>query len=102
MAKSFTCYAIGGDRGWEAICIDLDIAVQGDSFGQVYDDLNQAVTDYVETALLEDKAAARDLLARRAPLSVRLHHKLHFLRTWLFGHTDGDGQSAGFTVACRA
>ena len=35
MTRTYLCYAFGQDGEWEALCRDLDIAVQGGSFEQV-------------------------------------------------------------------
>ena len=70
--RNLLCFARGHEGSWEALCVDYDIAVQGASFGQVQADLAAAIADYVEAAMGEDKATSAKLLARRAPLRVRL------------------------------
>lgn len=103
MRKIVTCYAAGNDRGWEAVCVDFDIAVQGASFDQVYDQLNVAICTYVADATKESPDQARRLLSRRTPWHVRWSLKLGFLWHWVTTRGDDDnGQSAGFTVACPA
>ncbi len=44
MARTLRCYAEGRDDSWEAICLDPDIAVQGESFAEVVDSLNEAIS----------------------------------------------------------
>ena len=100
MQRKLVCYAIGGDRGWEAICVDLDLAVQGSTFDEVYLGLKAAIREFVEIAGLEAPAQTAMLLRRRAPFSVRLMHKIGFLWTWLRNGPGDDGHAAGFTVAC--
>ena len=70
--RHLLCFARGHEGSWEALCVDYDIAVQGASFDQVKDDLEAAISDYVEAASSEDEATRIKLLARRAPWSVRL------------------------------
>ncbi len=67
MARTLRCYAEGRDAAWEAICLDLDIAVQGVSSTEVLDSLNEAISLYMETVseLPEDERAS--LLDRPAP-----------------------------------
>ena len=71
MVKILTCYATGQDREWEAICVDLDIAVQGDSFSDVYTRLNEAIADYVYSVVAESPAQVKRLMSRAAPWRVR-------------------------------
>ena len=53
MTKFLTCYATGDSGGWEAICVDFDIAVQGKSFEEVFQELKVAIREYVESAKQE-------------------------------------------------
>jgi len=64
-------YAEGrGDR-WEAICLDLDVAVQGESFEEVYNSILDAVPAYIESLSDLPEADQARLLDRRSPLSLR-------------------------------
>ena len=56
--RSLRCYAEGRDGDWEAICLDLDIAVQGSSFEEVFRSLQEAISLYLETR--HRSAAARN------------------------------------------
>ena len=47
--RNLLCYASGHGHDWEAICLDLDIAVQGQSFDEVFNDLNEAIALYLES-----------------------------------------------------
>ena len=68
------CFAEGDASGWEAICIDLDIAVHGSSFHDVYDRLNTSISMYLESLNDLPDADKMRLLKRRAPLLVRTRH----------------------------
>jgi predicted RNase H-like HicB family nuclease len=66
------CYAEGHEGTWAAYCPDLDLAVQGRTFEEVYGVLGVAIRDYVEAAA-QEKFSDRDrLLSRKAPLWERL------------------------------
>jgi hypothetical protein len=89
MTGRLYCCAEARDGGWEALCLDLDIAVQGASFEEVYRALNEAVSLYIDClANLPDRERAR-LLARKTPLSVRLTVLWSALRTLLLCQTSG-------------
>ena len=96
------CYAEGTARGWEAVCLDLDIAVQGDSFEEVYRLLDEAVqeyADYVSGLPEEDRAR---LLGRKAPLADRLRFLWHVARTTLTGDGSGGKQRFEYTKPLMA
>jgi predicted RNase H-like HicB family nuclease len=98
--RRLLCFAQGIEGDWEAACPDLDIAVQGRSYEEVYDLLNTAIQDYVEAALQEDRITRKRLLNRKAPLLVRVSHILGFLRAaWA---SRDDRLRHGFTVPCAA
>ena len=82
--KSLRCYAEGRDGDWEAICLDLDIAVQGSSFEEVFGSLQEAIALYLESVTALRRPNERDLLHRPAPFPVRLKFLTHALRG-LFG-----------------
>lgn len=100
--RKLQCFAHGKGQVFEAICIDLDIAVSGTSFKEVYELLNNAIATYIDDAAKEDEETARRLMTRRAPWLVRVKHRLHFVlhmfvRRWLNGR-----EEASFDVACPA
>jgi hypothetical protein len=75
------CYAEGYGNRWEAVCLDFDIAVQGETFEAVVSSLHEAVELYIETlAELPETDRAR-LLRRQAPLSIRLRFLWHTIRS---------------------
>ena len=77
MAKA-VYYAWGNGGEWEAICVDFDISVQGDSLEEVRRELRDAVEtfrDYVD----ELPASERErFLNRKSPLGLRLRLELAY------------------------
>jgi len=71
-AKTLHCYAEGQDGDWEAICVDLDIAVQGRSFEEVCGSLRAAIELYLDSVADLPAAERRPPLHRPAPTSVRV------------------------------
>jgi len=72
MTRQIHCYAEGSPGAWEAVCLDFDIAVQGDTFEEVYRDLNKGIAlfvDYLKDLPEREQAV---FLERKAPLSLRL------------------------------
>lgn len=70
--RALYCYASGHEGAWEAICLDLDIAVQGRSFEEVSSLLREAIAFYLQTVseLPEDERSA--FLNRPVPFRTRL------------------------------
>lgn len=100
--SEYLCFARGHEGSWEGVCLDLDIAVQGESFEEVQNLLQEAILEYCHAAREEeDQAAAARLLNRAAPWRVRL------LWTWRvlassWRKTPQQDISASFPVACAA
>lgn len=101
MDRSLLCYAKGRAGDWEAICLDLDISVQGESFDEVYGSLNESIEVFVETVMELPESDQARLLRRRSPWSVRLTFFRYVLRS-LIGRSNNDNDQAQFTVACHA
>lgn len=101
MHRTLYCYAEGKGREWEAICLDLDIAVQGHSFAEVYQSLNEAIDVYLESVEALPEAEQARLLSRKAPLRVRVKF-FWFAFKSLFSGGDDDNQHAEFTLAAPA
>lgn len=99
MPRLLRCYAENIGRGWEAICLDLDIAVQADTVEQAIHELREAIVVYVETVTDLPEKERRRLLNRRAPLSLRVKFLWHALGS-LFG--DDNKERAEFTCHCPA
>ena len=101
MMRYLQCYARGVPGHWEAICVDLDIAVQGRSFDEVKQSLNRAIETYIEDAMQEPPEVACKLLSRRAPFYVRARYAIAQAFYALRKHPrNGDGQ-AGFSIPCH-
>lgn len=101
MNRRLLCFAHGRNGEWEAICVDLDIAVQGRSPDEVRVLLNEAIATYIADAKAESPEVAARLLNRRAPWWVRARHVLSFTLYALSSRSNGDDQ-AGFSVPCHA
>lgn len=99
--RDLVCFARGRAGAWEGICLDLDLAVQGRSFNEVREALEQAVAEFVAAAQEEDAATRARLLNRRAPLWVSLAWTARVIWSAWRHHADGD-TSASFPVACPA
>jgi predicted RNase H-like HicB family nuclease len=100
-SRTLHCYAEGRDGDWEAICLDLDIAVQGCSFEEVFDSLRGAISLYLETVdgMPPDERPA--LRHRPAPLLIRLRFLAQSVRG-LLSDDDGDRQWHQFTMPLTA
>jgi hypothetical protein len=73
-----------GQDGWEAICVDFDIAVQGDSFADVTKKLCEALdcfAEYVDALPAEERERS---LNRRAPRYGRARMAFEVILTPLF------------------
>jgi hypothetical protein len=68
MQHEVVCFAHGRPGDWEGICLDFDIAVQGESFDEVRRALQAAVSDYVSAAMDEEPETREKLLKRSTPL----------------------------------
>lgn len=63
------CYANKEGDQWQAFCIDLCLAAQGESFAEARKKLNMMIAEYIYDALVgEDKEYADQLLQRKAPM----------------------------------
>jgi predicted RNase H-like HicB family nuclease len=99
--RSLRCYAEGRDGDWEAICLDLDIAVQGNSFEKVFHSLQDAISLYLESVTDLPPEERRNLLHRPAPFPVRFKFLAHALRG-LLPDSDRDRQRHQFTMPLAA
>ena len=79
--RTLHCYASGRDGEWDAICLDLDIAVQGESFAIVQRSLQEAVALYLETVADLPEEQQRHLLHRPVPFGIRLRFFGYALRS---------------------
>ena len=94
------CMAESRNGAWWAICIDLDISVQGESPAEVRNGLRTAIAMYLErvSELPEPERAA--LLRRRSPWY--LWAKFYLYRFSDRFSPDGDGRHQQFFVAATA
>jgi hypothetical protein len=100
MNRSLWCFAHGRPGSWQAICVDLDIAVQGGSFEEVQQFLSHAISTYVEDAMQEEPAVRDRLLKRRAPLFTRLKCFASFFKAAIQNRKGSDESRHGFTLPC--
>ena len=102
MNKAIWCYAEGRPGDWEAVCLDFDLAVQGGSFDEVYRELNESISMYLEyiRSLPEDERAR--FLGRRIPFALRLRFILALLVSTLLKNSGNDRDCAGFLLHCQA
>ena len=80
MARILHCYAEGRDGDWEAICLELDVAVQGGSFEEVFRSLREAIALYLETV-----ADLRPTNEALAPSPGAVAGQIEFSCTWARG-----------------
>ncbi len=74
------CFAEQKGTVWQAFCLDLNLAVQGDSRHKVKMKLQSQIAEYLHDALAgEDRQYADQLLTRRAPYG--LWGKYYLLKT---------------------
>lgn len=76
------CYAEKQDHDWVAVCLDLNLAAQAESFREARHKLEGMICEYVSDAVVgQDKQHARQLLTRRAPLYFLFkYYRIYFLR----------------------
>jgi predicted RNase H-like HicB family nuclease len=99
--RSLRCYAEGRNGDWEAVCLDLDITVQGGSFEEVFESLQKAISLYLESVTDLPLQEQRGLLHRSAPFSVRFKFLAHAL-CGLFADSNDDRQRHQFTMPLAA
>lgn len=106
MKHDLLCIVHGHASEWEAICLDLDIAVTATSIAEAKRSLRAAVHDYIMAANEESEPHRTALLSRRAPLSVRLGWGLRIacaaLSGVILGAKSNDEETGQFVVPCRA
>lgn len=102
--RELICIAKGRGDAWEAICLDFDIAVSGDSFPAVKDSLYEAISTYIEDAMAERPEIRDRLLSRRTPFLARLSWTWPFFVAALFGARSKTPAQATveFAVPCPA
>lgn len=100
--RDLLCYAHGHEGSWEAICVDLDLSVQGTSMEDVMRRLDKAVHSYVADARKEAPEIARGLLRRKAPFHVRISFWLRFQWYTLTRKRRHAGTAVEYGLPCPA
>jgi hypothetical protein len=101
--RKLLCYAYGRDSSWEAICVDFDLAVHGNSFNDVQDQLSKMAKSYLEDAMKEDSETAKRLMNRRVPFLIRARLAvLLFWRLMTGARSDNGNFYAGYDMPCPA
>ena len=101
MRRILHCYAFGSDGQWEAICIDLDLAVQGRSFEEASRLLGEAITFHLEGVMELPERDRTRLLSRRVPWHVRLQYAVEAFRFFM-RNRDGGRFEHQYTIPCPA
>lgn len=84
------CYAEKKDNIWQAFCIDLNLAVQGETRDEVRTKLHQQIVSYLYDALEgEDKEYAAQLLNRKAPIGFRIKYAFYKILMNFYKAKDG-------------
>jgi len=103
-SRRVLCYAEEREGQWEAVGLDFDIAVQGESFGDVHGALREVVTTYVEDVDALPAADQARLLARRVPWLVRFGFAARLVWSLLGRGRDDQGprERGQFEMSCPA
>ncbi len=99
--RQLRCYATCDEQGWEAICVDLNVAVQGRSLTEVRGMLSRAIALYIEEAKKEDPKTRERLLCRRAPLGIRTRYELGRAANFVLSRFGRKDSQARFDIPCR-
>jgi hypothetical protein len=110
MKYPLECIAHGSGNEWQAICLDLDIAVQAHSLNDVTHLLQESVATYIQDALAQDEPLRSELLNRSVPFSVRMAWAIRLFMATLSrrrldlkeGPEDKRETTYGFPVECHA
>ena len=102
MSMIVRCYVERRGDDWEAVCIDFDLAVQGHSFPEVRERLDQAIHDYLSYVESLPEAERGAFLNRRVPLGTRLAFAFRVLVSALHSSGRGDHRGAAYTLPCAA
>ncbi len=101
MRRILRCTAEGREGDWEAICLDLDIAVQGRSFEDVFHALNDSVGLHLAAVADLPEKERGHLLHRPALFLIRFKFLAYVLRA-LFVPGDEEQCRHQFTLHCPA
>jgi hypothetical protein len=74
------CYAEEKRGYWQAFCLDLGLAAQGESESEACGKLNAMIREYLHDALAgEDREYAEYFLTRKAPFTQWMKYYLYFI-----------------------
>ena len=100
---SYFCVAEGCDaHGWQALCLNLDIAVEGPTLAEAKMHLDAAVADYIEEVLKLPEADRRRLLNRSVPFTLKLEYAFRLFWHSLRSKRRDGGLQASFEIPCHA
>ena len=102
MNRIIRCHAEGIPGAWEAICLDFDLSVQGESFEQVYRDLNTSIEIYMEYVNGLPEAERAAFARRRVPLTLRLRFLWYVIRGLFDGNDASNKTRHEYTAPCPA
>jgi len=102
MERTFRCYIEGKGADWEAVCLDLDVAVQGESFHDVVDRLVEAVKLHVQYVLSLPAAEQSRFWARSAPFALRVRFLWYAFKSTIRHNGAGDKERAELLLPCPA
>jgi hypothetical protein len=89
MRRVLHCHAFGEGHQWQAICLDLDLAVQGRSFDEVFKLLEETISFHLEGVMDLPEADRKRLLNRRVPWLVQVKFAMQAFWLGLRGRSDG-------------
>lgn len=101
MRKLVRCHAEGKDGAWEAVCLDFDLAVQGETFEQVYRGLNESIEAYCEYVSALPQKERDAFWNRKAPPAMRWRFLWHAVRG-LYDGGDPRKSRHDYTALCAA
>jgi hypothetical protein len=73
-------YVFGSGRHWEGVCLNLDIAVQGESLDETKALLFEMIGDYLSLASAVPFSEQARMLSRKAPFFVRARYHAAYIR----------------------
>ena len=94
------CFARGRPGAWEAICVDLDIAVQAETQKEAFLLLETSILEYLSSLADESPEDRARLLKRRTPLYIRIGLALGFM--WHTLRSRKGDYRATFDLPCPA
>jgi hypothetical protein len=92
------CYIEGSEQNWRGLCVDLDIAAQGESLHEVHTMLDGMIRTYLQSAVTYPPRDRDRFLNRKAPLLVRLKIGMSFFVASLFANRSGNDK---MTLICH-